>query len=201
MLKRAVLLATVCGGLASPLAAQLRDITLPARNWGTIWGGMFTNVDAIADPETGSTWAFDDNVIAFGAGYEREVSQGLLLGAEAAYASADFERRIDDTVESPGNARLLSLFATGRLRYGGPNAIGFYLKGAAGSFGYRVPDGDGFNFDLGLSTGGGLEYRFRATSAAYIEWNRIWAYHEKEGIDGGNTGRHTLLRLGYRQGF
>jgi len=201
MLKRIVVLTALGGALSSPVAAQIRDVTLPARNWATLWGGLFTNIDAIRDPATETTWAFDDNAIAFGAGVEREVSPGLLLGAEASYASTDFQRRTDTAAEPVGTAKLIGLYATGRYRYGGTNTLGGYLKGAAGGLGYQLAGEDGTNFDLSLSTGAGLEFRFRTRSAAYLEWDRIWAYHEKEGIDGGNTGRHTLLRLGVRQAF
>ena len=186
-----------------PLQAQVRNAPAPARAWVTGWAGMYTTVDAIGNPTDAgvSTWRFDDNVFAFGAGAEYEVAQGLLLGAEGSYASTDFEVLDDNTVTDQGSAGLLGLFATGRLRYGGNNTVGGYLKGMAGGFGYQMGDTIGTNFDLALSTGAGLEYRFRSRAALYLEWNRIWAYHEKEGIDGGNTGKHSQLRLGFRKGF
>jgi len=201
MPKRVLVLTALTFAGALPLPAQIRDVPPPARAWVSAWGGMYTTVDAIGDPETASTWRFDDNVFAFGAGAEYEVARGLLLGAEASYSSTDFERIDDDSVVAQGSADLISAFATGRFRYGGGNTLGGYLKGMAGGFGYRTPDPDATNFDLALSTGAGLEYRFRSRAALYLEWNRIWAYHEKEGIDGGNTGKHSLLRLGFRKGF
>ena len=184
-----------------PLQAQIQNVPPPARGWATVWGGMYSKVDAIGDPTTASTWHFDDNVFAFGAGAEYEIGQNLLLGAEGSYASTDFERTVDQVVAASGKANLMTIFATGRLRYGGISTLGGYLKGMAGTFGYRTPDPDATNFDFALGTGAGLEYRFRPRTAAYLEWNQIWAYHEKEGIDGGNTGRHTVLRLGFRKGF
>jgi hypothetical protein len=198
---RALTAAALALMAAPPLAAQIRDVPAPVRTWVTAWAGMYSTVDEIGDPETGSTWHFDDNVLAFGAGAEYEVAQGLLLGLEGSYSSPDFERIDDNVSVADGTAKLLAFFATGRLRYGGTNTVGGYLKGMAGGFGYRTPDPAATNFDLALSTGAGLEYRFRSRAALYLEWNRIWAYHEKEGIDGGNTGKHSLLRLGFRQGL
>jgi hypothetical protein len=198
---RALSLIALALAASSPLAAQIQDVPAPPKAWVTGWLGMYTTLDAIGDPETQSTWRFDDNVFAFGAGAEYELARGLLLGAEASYASPSFERAADNTVVAEGSANVMSVFATGRYRYGGTNVIGGYLKGMAGAFGYRTPDPDATNFDLSLSTGAGLEYRFRTRAAAYLEWNRIWAYHEKEGIDGGNTGKHSLLRLGFRKAF
>lgn len=187
-----------------PLRAQIRDVpaqTAP-RAWVTGWAGMYTTVGGVDNPTDAgiATWRFDDNVFGFGAGAEYEVAQGLLLGAEASYAKTDFESILDaDTVR--GSAGLLGLFGTGRLRYGGTNTIGGYLKGMAGGFGYAMGGSTGTNFDLALSTGAGLEYRLRPRAALYLEWNRIWAYHEKQGIDSGNTAKHSLLRLGFRKGL
>lgn len=200
MMLRAFVCAALCGATALPLGAQIRQVRSPVHNWVNVWGGMYSTVDAVYDPPTASTWVFDDNAPAFGIGIERELSQGLMFGVEGSYSSTSFERRDDNVVVAEGTAKLYSAFATGRMQYGGAGSLGGFLKGMAGTFGYATPEAD-TNFDLALSTAAGLEYRFGGRNAAFLEWDKLWAYHEKEGIDSGNTGRHTLLRLGIRQGF
>jgi len=195
----------LAASLTMPLQAQIGSVSVgrPARLWASAWAGMYTTVDAVGHPGDGAVvnWAFDDYVPAFGAGAEYEVSQGLMLGLEGSYASTDFVTSQNNVRLADGTANLLALFATGRLQYGGTGAVGFYLKGMAGLFGYRMPEPDETNFDPALSTGAGLQYPFRFPAVLFLEWSQLWAYHEKDGIDEGNTGRHSLLRLGFRVGL
>ena len=79
--------------------------------------------------------------------------------------------------------------------------ISGYLMGGIGFFGYRIEDLETTAWDLSLGYGAGVEYRFTSQNGIFLEWDRIWAYHESDDIDGNDTGRHTLLRLGLRRGF
>jgi hypothetical protein len=36
--------------------------------------------------------------------------------------------------------------------------------------------------------------------AVFLEWGRIWGYHEREGI-GGGAAQHSVLKLGARFGL
>lgn len=198
---RVILAALVFTTATLPLHAQIRDVRMPNRNWGSAWAGMYTRVDNVYDPGTDSGWYFDDPAFAVGVGLEREVSHGLLLGVEGSYGVTDFERRGDGVLLAEGDANLITALATGRYNSGGGGSLNLYLKGGIGVFGYRVPDPEETNFDFALSWGTGLEYRFRPRVAGVLEWNQYSAYHEKEGLDGGNTARHSMLRLGVRAGF
>lgn len=200
---RTLIVPLVLGCAALPLQAQISDVQMPRKMWVGAWAGMYTTVDNVYDPGTDSGWFFDDTALAFAASIEREISQGLLLGLEGSMASTDFERN-DDTSTEPdatGTATLYSGFFTGRLISGGAGRINAYLKGGIGAFGYKVPDPAETNFDFALTSGAGVEYRFRPRLSLGIEWNQIWAYHEKEGLDENNTGRHSLLKAGVRFGL
>ncbi|HSJ13619.1 MAG TPA: hypothetical protein VK939_04335 [Longimicrobiales bacterium] len=186
---------------AGPIAAQISGVRRTPRNVASIFAGLYTTIDAIYDPGTGSLWHFGDNAPAAGIALHRQVVPGLLLGVEGSWARADFERRTDGIVVAAGDADLFTARATGRLQAATPGSITGYLMGGFGFFGYRVPDPETTAWDLSLSTGAGIEYRFRPATGLFLEWDRIWAYHESEGIDDNNTGRHSLLRLGLRRGF
>lgn len=183
-----------------PLHAQIRDVRLAPRNWVSLSAGMYTTVDNIYDPESGDNWAFDNQAIGYGAGLEREITTGLLLGLEGTYATTEWEQR-GDTLVASGDAKLVSGFLTGRYLSGGMGSLGAYLKGGIGAFGYDVPEVDGTNFDFALTYGAGIGYRFATRYAAMLEWTQVRAYHEKEGLDQDNTARHSLLRAGLRVGF
>jgi len=198
-MKRSAAIAA-CALLAATLPLQAQRPDAP-RAWVSAWAGLYTRVDAVGDPSTSSTWHFGDYAFSYGAGVEYEVAPNLLLGAETSYATTDFDRAQNGVIAALGSANLISAFATGRLRYGGTNKLGGYLKGMAGAFGYRTPDPDATDFDFALATGAGVEYRFWPHAALALEWNQIWAYHKKGEIQGDNTGRHTLFRLGIRAGL
>lgn len=181
--------------------AQIGGLRMPARNTVSVFATLYTNVDAIYDPDSASRWSFGDVAPGIGLALHRELVSGLQLGVEGSWARVDFERSADGAVVSEGDADLFTGRATARLQAARPGGISGYLLGGIGFFGYRVPDPETVAWDLSLGYGAGLEYRFSAANGVFLEWDRLWAYHESEGIDGDNTARHTMLRLGLRRAF
>jgi opacity protein-like surface antigen len=175
-----------------------------ARTWLTAFGQMYTRIDHVTHPgEPTTVWVFDDNAFGFGLGVERDVGQGLMIGAEGSFARPAYERRIQGTNVvihgATGTATIATGMLTGRFAYGGGAQLGFYLTGGLGTVAYHLEDLAEWNSDFALRAGTGLEYRFAAGRAAYLEWGRLWGYHEREGI-GGGAAQHSVLKLGFRAG-
>jgi hypothetical protein len=188
--------------LALVLAASAAHAQGPARNWVNVYGLMYTNLSGFTDPGTNSDWVFDDNAFGLGVALQRDVGQGLLLGADFSLARPAYERRTIGGLVIPGatgTANVGTAMATGRFAYGGGSDLGFYLSGGIGTIAYNLEDVGGWNADFGLRAGTGLEFRFQPRRAVYLEWGRIWGYHEREGIGGGGQ-QHSALRLGARFG-
>lgn len=172
-----------------------------ARTWFTVYGLMYTSLSGFHDPDTESHWVFDDNVLGLGAALQREVTQGLLLGADLSLARPAYERRLPGTTtaiaDAAGTATVATAMLTGRVATGGATQLGFYLTGGLGTIAYRLEDLGEWNADFALRAGTGLEYRMSPSRAAYLEWSRIWGYHEREGL-GGGPAQHSVLQLGLR---
>jgi hypothetical protein len=201
MKKMMVIAAALLLVSADATDAQRRGAPL---NWLSGYGLMYTGISGFHDPGSESDWVFDDNAFGFGLGLQREVTSGLLIGADVSYARPAYERRLrNTTVAIPGatgKAGVATALATGRIGYGGASDLGFYLSGAVGTIGYNLEDLGAWNFDLALRAGTGLEYRLSPSQALYLEWGRIWGYHEREGI-GGGAAQHSKLQLGLRFGM
>jgi opacity protein-like surface antigen len=202
MKKTTLLAAALCVAAAS--AAAPAHAQAPAQNWVNVYGLMYTNLTAFHDPGTTSDWAFDDNAFGFGLGLQRDFGQGLLLGADFSLARTAYERRAPGTrlvlPGATGDASIGTAMATGRFAYGGGGDLGFYLSGGIGTIAYNLPDVGEWNADFALRAGTGLEFRFAPARAVYLEWGRIWGYHERDGI-GGGAQQHSALRLGGRFGL
>jgi opacity protein-like surface antigen len=183
----------------APAAAQA-----PAQNWVTGYGLMYTNIARFHDPGTQSDWVFDDNAFGFGVALQREFTGGLLLGADFSLARPSYERRRPNTDTAisgaTGTASIGTAMATGRFAYGGATDLGFYLSGGVGTIAYHLEDVGEWNADFALRAGTGLEFRMTPARALFLEWGRIWSYHEREGV-GGGAAQHSALRLGARFGF
>jgi hypothetical protein len=191
------LLATAVG--TAPAAAQGGG-----QNWVTGYGLMYTNIARFYDPGTQSDWVFDDNAFGFGLGLQREFTGGLLLGVDVSLARPAYERRLPNAnlaiPGATGTASIGTAMATGRFAYGGASDIGFYLQGGVGTIAYNLEDVGEWNADFALRAGTGLEFRMSPTRAIFLEWGRIWGYHEREGV-GGGAAQHSALRLGGRFAF
>jgi opacity protein-like surface antigen len=203
MRKTILLAALLCIAGPDMAAAQARRAAPPA-NWISGYGLMYTNLSRFHDPGTSSDWVFDDNAFGFGVGAQREFGSGLLLGADMSLARPAYERRRTGTNTpisgATGTASVATAMATGRFGYGGATDLGFYLSGGVGTIAYNLEDVGEWNADFALRAGTGLEYRMSPARAIYLEWGRIWGYHEREGI-GGGAAQHGVLQLGARFGL
>jgi hypothetical protein len=180
-------------GLAPTLHAQAPSW------WAGGYGMMYTGIGRVDNPETGR-WTFSDNAFGAGGNLLRQFGPSLLLGVDVSYARPSYERTVGSDVVASGDAQILTAMGTGRMAYGGGSELGFYLTGGLGTIAYNLSDLDGWNSDFALRAGTGLEYRFANDRAAYLEWGRIWGYHEQEGVSGGRA-QHSNLKLGLRFGL
>jgi opacity protein-like surface antigen len=190
--------------LSSTLAAQRPAVTPPPRNWVSPYVTMFTNMSDFDDPDSQSRWMFDDSGFGVGLSLMREFGQSLVIGIDASGSRTNYERRaIGTNTGTPlasGSATVGTAMLTGRFASGGRTELGFYLTGGLGTVAYKLEDLDGWNADFGLRAGTGLEYRYSTRGTVFLEWGRLWGYHEKEGVSGGRV-NHSALKLGGRFGF
>lgn len=200
MKKAAVLVAAFAVlGAATPAAAQFRQVTKAPNTWATAWVGGYLSPGRVHDAS--GNWDFG-SAFAGGVGLHRQVGPGLALGVETSFAPAAYERTDAATGEliEDGDARLVTGMLTGRLRTSGGGNFGMYLTGGAGAFLYGLSGLDGWDPDLALSTGAGLEYRPSINRSLFIEWGRYWTFHQKEGVRD-NTTKHSQIRAGMRFGL
>lgn len=203
ILNIAILAATSATALAPAAAhAQRQFGAQPPDTWASFYGLMYTSISGMQDPGTESEWVFDDAAFGLGVTLQRQVGQSLMLGFDGSWARPKYERHLldSDVVIASGNASIATAFANGRYGYSGGGDIGFYLTGGIGTVAYQLEDLDGWNADFALQAGTGLEYRFDSNKAVALEWGRVWGYHEKEGLGGGNQA-HSALKLALRVGF
>lgn len=174
----------------------------PPDTWASVYGLMYTSVSGMEDPGSQSEWVFDDAAFGLGITLQRQVGQSLMLGIDGSWSRPKYERHAlnTDVVLASGTASIATAFANGRYGYSGGGDIGFYLTGGIGTVAYQLEDLDGWNADFALQGGTGLEYRFGGNKAVALEWGRVWGYHEKEGLGGGNQA-HSALKLAVRLGF
>ena len=198
-----LLLATIAFLFAAQaaLSAQMRPFRSGPSTWVSAYGLMYTGMDGFEDPDSDSRWSFEDNTLGFGATLLRQLGQGVLIGADVSLAKPEYEAVDLSTSDTmPGTARVGTAMLLGRIAYGGSADLGFYLTGGIGAIGYDLEHLDGWNTDFALRAGTGLEYRFQPSGAVFLEWGRLWGYHEKEGVSGGRVS-HSQLKLGGRLGF
>jgi opacity protein-like surface antigen len=199
-----LLLVTIAFLFAAPaaLAAQVRPLGSGPGTWVSAYGQMYTGMDGFEDPDSDSRWSFEDNTLGVGVGLLRQFGQSVLIGADLSFAKPEYEAEhltIQDSTAT-GSATVGTAMLLGRVAYGGSAQLGFYLTGGIGAIGYDLEHLDGWNTDFALRAGTGLEYRFQPSGAVFLEWGRIWGYHEKEGVSGGRVS-HSQLKLGGRLGF
>jgi opacity protein-like surface antigen len=192
---------TMTGATAAVAQARPQLRAGPA-TWFTAYGLMYTSIARFHDPTTESDWVFDDNAFGAGLNIARELSAGLILGVDASFARPAYERHQrggSAIAGAAGTATIATAMATGRIGYGGGGDLGFYLTGGIGTIAYSLEDLDGWNTDFALRAGTGLDYRMGSARAIFLEWGRIWGYHEREGV-GGGAAQHGVLKLGLRFG-
>jgi hypothetical protein len=197
-----LLAALLCVAAHDTADAQMRRGAPPPVNWVNAYGLMYTGVSSFYDPATESDWVFDEPAFGAGVGLQRDFG-GLILGADVSLARPAYERRRRTGAvigDATGTATIATAMATGRFGYGGATDLGFYLAGGAGTIAYHLEDLGEWNADFALRAGTGLEYRMSPSRAVYLEWGRIWGYHEREGIGGGAV-QHSILQLGMRFGL
>jgi hypothetical protein len=202
-MKKILLVALVLlAGRASLVDAQMRRAGAAAASpsaWVSGYGLMYTGIAGFRDPGTASDWIFDDNAFGFGADLKFEVTTGLLLGVDLSMARPRYARRGPGT-DVTGTATVGTAMLDGRISYGGLPELGFYLTGGLGTIAYYLEDLEEWNADFALRAGTGLEYRVARRQALFLEWGRIWGYHERDGV-GGGAAQHSVLKLGLRFGF
>jgi opacity protein-like surface antigen len=191
-------------GAAATLSAQLRPGFSTPGTWVSVYGLMYTGMNGFDDPDTESSWNFSDNTFGAGATLFRQFGQSVLIGADFSFAKPDYEAELTDPVPGTepetGSATVTTAMLLGRIAYGGASELGFYLTGGIGTIAYKLEHLDDSNRDFALRAGTGLEYRFAPSAAVFLEWGRLWGYHEKEGVSGGRVS-HSQLKLGGRLGF
>lgn len=197
---RFVLLFVLAASLTAAEALDAQARPAAPRTWAGAYGLMYTGIGGFYDPGTDSDWRFDDNAFGLGIDILREVTSGLQLGADFSFGRPEYERRPRSGEQVTGRATVGTAMAVGRIGYGGAAELGFYLTGGIGTIAYYLEDLEKWNVDFALRAGTGLEYRMRPNRALYLEWGRIWGYHEREGV-GGGAAQHSVLRLGLRLGF
>jgi hypothetical protein len=200
-MRKPILVALAFMLTAGPLQAQLRRAPLAPRTWVSAYGLMYTAMGSLDDPDTESTWLFEDNSLGLGAAVLRQIGQSLELGLDFSLAKPDYETEpLEMSTAEPeaGSASVATAMLVGR--YGGSASVGFFFTGGIGTIAYRLEHLDRWNSDFALRAGTGLEYNFRPNGSAFLEWGRIWGYHEKEGVTGGRV-THSMLKLGGRLGF
>lgn len=139
------------------------------------------------------------STLAGGLGIHRTLGSALSVGIDASIApSMRYEIRPEDggPIERDGTGRMGTAFATGRLRTGGFDALTMYLTGGAGAFLYEL--GDGWEPDLALLAGAGLEYQLTPARALFLEWGRYTVFNS--GVSSNNA-KHSQLRIGGRFGL
>jgi opacity protein-like surface antigen len=202
-MKRSLLLAAALIVMTAAAAdAQMRRPAPTPRTWASGYGLMYTGMSGFHDPGTGSDWVFDDNAFGFGVDLHREITPGLLLGADLSLGRPRYARRVANTQSTiaTGTATIGTAMVNGRFSYGGMPELGFYLTGGIGTIAYYLEDLEDWNADFALRAGTGIEYRFAGRQSIFLEWGRIWGYHEREGV-GGGAAQHSVLKLGLRFGF
>jgi opacity protein-like surface antigen len=183
---RIAILLLLGGTAAAPAHAQA--------HWFGGWAGRYTDTGRVTEPGQGEL-RFGE-AFALGAGYGFVVAAPLTLGVDASFASPEYEAAVGGDGVIRGRASFLTLMATGRLLTGGSGPVGFYLKGGAGGFFYRIPDRD-LDSNFAFETGAGIDYRLNPRTALNLEWGRFHVYHSTQGIETQRV-QHSLLRLGVR---
>lgn len=202
MKKTLILAVALAGAALTAPAADAQVAAAPPATWVSGYVQMFNEIGGFHDPGTASSWEFGDNAFGGGLVVQRELG-GLLIGVDLAYARTQYEATPTGPgieIVTTGDAGIATAFLTGRMAYGGGGDLGLYLTGGVGTIAYELTDLADWNADFALRAGTGLEYRFNARRTLFLEWGRVWGYHEKEGVRGG-TARHSVLKLGTRFGF
>lgn len=183
-------------------AAVAQTPTEPPKTWVSGSAVVYTAIAPMIDPGSNSRWQFDDTGFGGGLALQHELSQGLLLGVEGTLVRTKYERDgINTDIRlATGNASIATAMGTGRFAYGGGGPIGIYLTGGAGAIAYNLADLGTWNRDFALRAGTGIEFMVRPNLGLALEWNRLWAYHEKEELGGGRQ-NHSMLRLTGRYGL
>jgi len=176
----------------SPLAVAAQT------HWVSGWGGAFMNPGTVQDFESGTEWRFGTSFMA-GLGLQRSLGQGLVAGLDLGYSPVRHEvhsltggGQLDE-----GRAHIVTALLTGRL--GATRAAGFgtYLAGGVGAMFYGIPHVDGWDRNLALRGGGGVEYAMSREMVWFLEWHRWWVFHQSEGVED-NTVHHGSLEIGAR---
>jgi opacity protein-like surface antigen len=193
MMGRGFILAGLVG-----VGACLLPAATGAQTWASGWGGMLMNPGIVVDPDTGTRWDFGSSFMA-GAGVHRSIGQGLLVGLDLGYSPARHEVR-DQTglaLLDEGRAHLVTAMLSGRLGAARSGGFATYLAGGIGTMIYGIPYTDGWDPDLALRGGGGVEYAVSPAMGLFLEWYRWWVFHQADGVRD-NTVHHGTLEIGAR---
>lgn len=167
------------------------------------WGGGFTDIGGFTETDVDAYFAFQ-RTVAYGGSLHVLVGQGLVLGIDGSWARPSYERRdrLAGTLLNEGEASVASGLLSVRLTGSGGGGLSPYLTGGAGVFAYEVPEPDlkEWDMDFALSGGAGIDYRFLQRLGLFLEYGRVWAYHQKGDAER-NTANHDLVRLGTRIGI
>lgn len=166
--------------------------------WVSGWGGAIMNPGTVHDFDTDTRWEFGTSFMA-GVGVQRSLGHGLVAGLDLGYSPVRHEvrQRSDGAVLDEGRAHIVTTMLTGRLGAARAAGFGTYLAGGIGAMFYGIPHIDGWDTDLALRAGGGVEYAPSRGLVLFLEWHRWWVFHQTEGVQD-NTVNHGSLELGAR---
>jgi opacity protein-like surface antigen len=174
------------------------------RVYFSAWAGHYTSIGGFVEPEPNDFFTFDRPFV-YGGGLHVRVNQGIVVGVDGAIADVDYERRERGQIDvlSSGSGRVATALLSARLNTGTGPGFNLYLTGGAGVQAYELPEPefDGWDRDLALMLGLGLDYRLHPRFGFFVEYGQFWAYHQKGDDLSRNTANHDVLRLGARFGL
>jgi hypothetical protein len=134
---------------------------------------------------------------------------------DAAFTRTRYERRSFQSagVTASGKANIATLLFNGRLssgalsipgvpmpvgrRGGEAGGLATFVSVGAGTIWMDLDDLEEIDVDFGLAGGGGIEYRWDRGTGVFLEWKRVWQFHEREGVESAVVD-HSLLDAGAR---
>lgn len=194
----AVISMLACLAIATPASAQFSTVKPPPKTWITGSVGGFLDPGSV--PDASGVWDFG-TAFSGGLGVHRQIGNGLVLGIDGSFAPAKYELRdAANAVTGSGKASLVTGLLTGRIYTGGMGPMGMYLTGGAGVMAYEMKGLNRWDPDLALMTGAGLEYRPSQSQSLFLEWGKLWTFHQSDGVKN-STVNHSQIRAGIRFGL
>ena len=182
----------------------------------SVFGLLYTGFGRVTDGASQSNWLLADAAFGGGLGASLNAWDNFGVGVELSVARTPYERRAraGNAISGAGDATVGTVLFTARLSQSGfripgipgIGGVGFgsipgfatYLSGGLGAVSYWLEDLDGGNADFAFAVGGGLEYTWSGGTVGFLEVRRLWALHEREGVET-SMARHSRIELGLRR--